>query len=57
MLLFPDLNECLSNNAGCDHRCINTNGSYYCECDNGFELLSDNHTCEGKNKINTIMHA
>ena len=47
MLSILDVNECLNNRAGCKHTCVNTNGSYYCECNNGFELSLDNHTCEG----------
>lgn len=47
IILFVDINECLNDNAGCDHECMNTNGSYYCECNSGFQLSSDNHTCEG----------
>ena len=44
---FIDVNECLDNNAGCSDNCTNTDGSYYCSCFSGFELSSDNHTCEG----------
>ena len=35
---------------GCDidnGNCNNTDGSYYCICDDGFELLDDEHTCNG----------
>ena len=35
-----DINECLEGTAGCDHTCINTPGSYRCECDEGFNLVS-----------------
>ena len=42
-----DINECLSNNSGCSHDCINTVGSYDCECPVGYVLLPNNHDCEG----------
>uniref|UniRef100_A0A8C9FW68 EGF containing fibulin extracellular matrix protein 1 n=1 Tax=Pavo cristatus TaxID=9049 RepID=A0A8C9FW68_PAVCR len=29
----------------CHHRCVNTPGSYYCQCNAGFQLASNNHTC------------
>ena len=44
---FTDINECLTNNAGCSDICVNTDGSYQCTCGSGFELDSDNHTCKG----------
>ena len=44
-LLLSDVNECALNAAGCDHICINTGGSYRCECDDGFDLQSDRKTC------------
>ena len=43
---FTDINECGINNI-CDHICVNTYGSFYCGCYSGFELQSDNRTCEG----------
>ena len=46
-ILMLDINECLENNAGCDHTCVNTVGSYYCQCGDDHELHVDNHTCEG----------
>ena len=58
MMQYVDVNECLDNNGGCSDNCTNTNGSYYCSCFSGFELLSDNHNCEGNKMIyNSIMHA
>ncbi|XP_074645082.1 uncharacterized protein LOC141901623 isoform X2 [Tubulanus polymorphus] len=27
-----DINECATNNGGCDYQCINTDGSYRCDC-------------------------
>ena len=48
---YLDVNECLINNAGCKHNCKNTDGSYYCTCNSGFELSSDNHKCEGNYNV------
>ena len=47
--MYPaDINECLDNNGGCAHNCINTPGSYNCECNRGYELLPDEYGCQGK---------
>lgn len=43
-----DINECSSNNGGCSQLCINTVGSYYCNCISGFTLSSNYHTCIGE---------
>uniref|UniRef100_T1IZH3 Sushi, von Willebrand factor type A, EGF and pentraxin domain-containing protein 1 n=1 Tax=Strigamia maritima TaxID=126957 RepID=T1IZH3_STRMM len=40
-----DINECLYGNGGCTHECINTHGSYSCNCPKGFTLDTDGHTC------------
>ena len=42
-----DVNECLDNDGSCSHTCINTPGSYHCECLAGYVLLPNNHDCEG----------
>ena len=31
-------NECLENNGGCEHRCVNTIGSFHCQCEGNFVL-------------------
>ena len=41
------MNECNSTVTDCDQVCVNTNGSYYCDCDNGYTLSEDNKTCQG----------
>ena len=32
------VNECLTNNGGCDHYCIDTPESFHCECKPGYTL-------------------
>uniref|UniRef100_A0AAY4DQ62 EGF-like-domain, multiple 6 n=1 Tax=Denticeps clupeoides TaxID=299321 RepID=A0AAY4DQ62_9TELE len=36
-----DLNECGLKPRPCEHRCMNTHGSYMCYCLNGYMLMSD----------------
>ena len=31
-----DVDECSSGYSDCDQRCVNTEGSYSCECEEGF---------------------
>ena len=55
--LLTDIDECLGDTDNCscgvlaehecDVDCLNTNGSFYCECNSGFEI-SSNNTCLGK---------
>ena len=45
---FPDVNECLiATDNNCSQLCINTNGSFHCQCNSGYILSSDNSTCNG----------
>lgn len=50
-----DVDECQDNNGGCQHICVNTMGSYECQCKEGFFLSDNQHTCihrsEGGPKI------
>ena len=46
------MEECQTNNGGCDQICDNTDGSFMCSCNPGFTLNSDGFTCNGKN-LNT----
>lgn len=34
-----DINECERNNGNCEQICINSQGSYRCACETGFDLL------------------
>ena len=48
-ILTSDLNECATNNGHgpCDQSCINTPGSYQCNCSNGY-TLANNVSCNGE---------
>ncbi|CAL1528874.1 unnamed protein product [Lymnaea stagnalis] len=41
-----EFDECNDENHGCDHVCINTLGSFRCECRIGYELHYDGKRCE-----------
>ena len=43
-----DVDECLYNNGNCSHDCINTQGSYYCECPTGYILQPNRRDCAGE---------
>ena len=43
-----DVDECDNHNAGCDHLCVNEQGSYHCECHDGYSVALDAHSCLGK---------
>ena len=45
---FVDIDECQSNNGGCEHACYNTAGSFTCDCRLGFALATDGSGCAGK---------
>lgn len=42
-----DVDECAENNAGCSHTCLNTPGSVYCLCPDGYTLAEDWKKCYG----------
>ena len=46
-IFFIDIDECLVENGGCQHVCLNKMGSYECLCRNGYTLLGDEKTCVG----------
>ena len=47
-----DINECLKDNGGCNGRCVNTFGSYKCECSVGFQNNEKDEICRGICQIN-----
>ena len=58
---ISDENECLVDNGGCEHMCVNTNDGFFCTCEQGFTLESGKY-CDGKlsdyirYKINPYLH-
>ena len=48
--MYLDVNKCGMLTGGCQHQCINTNGSYFCRCNDGFFLNGNGKTCTGKFK-------
>ena len=56
--MFIDVNECATNNGGCNHLCINAPGTATCGCNAGFFLAVDGVTCTSKDRVplNLILH-
>ena len=44
-VVILDIDECKLESSLCDGECVNTEGSYYCECPSSFALASDGKTC------------
>ena len=53
-MLCADMNECATNNGGCNQTCTNTVGSYECSCAEGFTLTANNLNCDGKDSVISI---
>jgi hypothetical protein len=49
--LFADIDECLLNNTLCQQVCVNTDGSYFCDCMEGYQLMEGTNQCQGVWKI------
>lgn len=47
ILVAVDINECLDGEGGCPQICDNSDGSYQCYCQHGYEWGNDNHPCIG----------
>ena len=46
-LFFKDIDECETDNGGCEDVCHNQPGSYKCACSEGFVLAHNNKKCIG----------
>ena len=42
-----DHDECKTTSHGCQQKCVNEYGRYFCACTHGYHLNSDNRTCSG----------
>ncbi|XP_078063588.1 tolloid-like protein 2, partial [Mustelus asterias] len=54
---FSDKDECSVDNGRCEHECLNTLGSYVCQCRNGFMLHQNGLNCKEagcEHKINSV---
>lgn len=40
------MDECSKENGGCQQECVNTFGSYSCQCRSGFMLHDNKHDCK-----------
>ena len=43
--IYIDVNECDKN--PCDYQCTNTDGSFTCSCNSGYELDDNGRSCKG----------
>ncbi|XP_019738365.1 bone morphogenetic protein 1-like isoform X5 [Hippocampus comes] len=43
---FSDMDECSQENGGCQHECVNTMGSYRCQCRSGYMLHDNKRDCK-----------
>ena len=46
--LCVDVDECLVENGGCEQVCVNSDGSFRCDCVGGYALSSSGVTCNGE---------
>ena len=44
-----DVNECDTENGGCNQTCTNIHGSFLCSCGTGYTLAEDDLGCDGNN--------
>ena len=43
--ILADIDECAKENGGCEVSCVNTDGSFECDCQDGYNLNEDDETC------------
>ena len=47
-IIIVDINECDTENGGCNHNCTNNAGSFVCSCQSGYQLSPlNNKMCTG----------
>ena len=50
-IYISDIDECNITNGGCEHVCMNTQGSHYCVCSNGYYFDSVTNSCQSMHKF------
>ncbi len=50
LTLSIDIDECATNNGGCEQNCTNTEGSFNCFCDSRYSLDNNSLNCSGEYK-------
>ena len=55
-IFHSDVNECSTNNGGCQHTCTNTLGSFRCTCRSGYRLHSNGRNCIGELRVYSVMY-
>ena len=49
-----DIDECEESTIYCNQMCNNSDGGYFCTCNDGYQIDSDNRTCKGITVINYL---
>ena len=49
--IFLDIDECSDGTDDCSQTCLNTDGSFTCECTSGYTLDDDGTSCNGMYKL------
>ena len=52
---FSDIDECTINSTICEQLCINTDGSYTCACNDGYQLITGSNLCQGMSVYCSLM--
>ena len=50
-LLVTEINECQERSDLCEQICVNINGSYDCQCNDGYTLNHDGLSCSGEQQV------
>ena len=55
---FVDIDECKLNVVRCEQECYNTEGSYFCECNDGYDMESNGYNCTSmkSTRIHIYLH-
>ena len=52
-----DIDECELLNGGCEQKCLNADGTFLCQCYDGYNLNQDGLHCDGGLPVLNIMDA